>query len=80
MADDQGISIVAYEDRFAEDFARLNREWLDRFGLYEEADGKQLYAPRQAIIDTGGEIFVAMKAGAWWAPARASGCPRRCSR
>lgn len=63
MADDQGISIVSYEDRFADDFARLNREWLDRFGLYEETDGKQLYAPRQAIIDTGGEIFVAMKAG-----------------
>ncbi len=63
MADDQGISIVAYADRFADDFARLNREWLDRFGLYEEADGKQLYAPRQAIIDTGGEIFVAIKAG-----------------
>ena len=63
MPEAQGISIVAYEDRHADDFARLNREWLDRFGLYEEADGKQLYAPRPAIIDTGGEIFIALKAG-----------------
>ena len=63
MSDRQGISIEAYEDSFSDDFARLNREWLDHYGLYEEADGKQLYAPRQAIIDTGGEIFVAIKAG-----------------
>jgi len=57
------IAIVAYEDRFAGDFARLNREWLDGYGLYEEADAKQLYAPRKEIIDAGGEIFIAVKDG-----------------
>ncbi len=61
MSDDKNIAIVGYEDRFADDFARLNREWLDGSGLYEEADAKQLYSPRQVIIDTGGEIFVAVK-------------------
>lgn len=60
---DNNIVIVGYEERFAGDFARLNREWLDGFGLYEEADGKQLYSPRQEIIDTGGEIFLAVKDG-----------------
>jgi ribosomal protein S18 acetylase RimI-like enzyme len=53
------IEIVAYQDRHAEEFAKLNREWLDRFGLYEEADAKHLYFPRECILDTGGEIFIA---------------------
>src|SRR5579862_4496499 len=60
MENHENVRIVRYEDKHADDFARLNREWLDRFGLYEEADGKQLNAPRQAIIEAGGEIFVAV--------------------
>ena len=32
------IQIVAYQDWHADAFAKLNREWLDRFGLYEKAD------------------------------------------
>jgi len=60
MSDDN-IAIVGYEDRFADEFARLNREWLDGYGLYEEADGKQLYSPRQEIIAAGGEIFIAVE-------------------
>jgi N-acetylglutamate synthase-like GNAT family acetyltransferase len=63
MPDDRDITIVAYEDRHAGDFKRLNREWLDGFGLYEDADAKQLDAPREAIIATGGEIYVALKGG-----------------
>ena len=53
------FEIVAYHDRHADGFARLNREWLDSFGLYEEADGKHLYSPREYILDPGGEIFIA---------------------
>ncbi len=64
MNDTPDIAIVAYEDRFAGDFARLNREWLDGFGLYEEADEKHLYSPREAILDAGGEIFLAVKGSA----------------
>ncbi len=60
MPNERNIVIVAYSDRHAADFRRLNREWLDGFGLYEEADGKQLDAPRKAIIDTGGEIHIAL--------------------
>ena len=51
--------VVAYRDRHADAFARLNREWLDQFGIYEEADGKHLYSPREFILDRGGEIFIA---------------------
>ena len=57
------FEIVAYQDRHADDFARLNREWLDSFGLYEEADGKHLYSPREYILDPGGEIFIAEEDG-----------------
>jgi ribosomal protein S18 acetylase RimI-like enzyme len=53
------FEIVAYQDKHADDFARLNREWLDSFGLYEEPDGKHLYSPREYILDPGGEIFIA---------------------
>jgi len=63
MSNDINIDIVGFEDRHADDFARLNREWLDGHGLYEEADGKQLYSPRQEIIDAGGEIFIAVRDG-----------------
>lgn len=59
----QASEIVAYQDRHADEFARLNREWLDAFGLYEEADGKHLYSPRAYILDCGGEIFIAEKNG-----------------
>jgi GNAT superfamily N-acetyltransferase len=59
----QQPEIVAYQDRHAEAFARLNREWLDGFGLYEEPDGKHLYSPREYILDPGGEILIAEKNG-----------------
>ncbi len=55
----ENIKIVTYEDRFAADFARLNREWLEGFGLFEAADAKHLDHPRESIITPGGEIFVA---------------------
>jgi len=61
MAKDEPIVICNYDDKFAEDFARLNREWLDAFALYEDADGKQLYSPRETILERGGEIYIAVK-------------------
>lgn len=61
MSNDQPIFICNYEDKFAEDFARLNREWLDAFALYEDEDGTQLYSPRETILERGGEIYIAVK-------------------
>lgn len=56
---DNAIQIVAYRDVHATAFATLNREWLDAAGIYEEADGKHLYAPRANILAKGGEIYIA---------------------
>jgi putative acetyltransferase len=55
------LRIVLYEDRFAADFKRLNMEWLEGFALFEDADLKHLDHPRTAIVDRGGEIFVAIE-------------------
>lgn len=63
MMEQQHPEIVRYQDRHADAFARLNREWLDGFGLYEEADGKQLSSPRAYVLDCGGEILIAEKNG-----------------
>lgn len=53
------ISIIAYEHQYAADFKRLNLEWLDKYGLTEEADLKMLDNPEQEILATGGCIFLA---------------------
>lgn len=55
------IRIVPFEDRFASDFARLNRSWLVGYDLLEPADLKHLDTPRETIINPGGEIFVALE-------------------
>jgi putative acetyltransferase len=55
------MNIISYDERYAQDFARLNREWLEDFGLLEEADEKHLKAPRESIIDRGGQIFFAVE-------------------
>jgi len=55
------MKIILYEERYAPDFARLNREWLEGFGLLEDADTKYLDSPRKYIIDNGGQIFFAVE-------------------
>ncbi len=55
------MKVIPYEERYASDFIRLNREWLDGFGLLEDADAKHLNSPRESIIDHGGQIFFAVE-------------------
>ena len=55
------IKVIPYEERYAPDFIRLNREWLEGFGLLENADAKHLNSPRESIIDQGGQIFLPLK-------------------
>ena len=54
------IAIVRFDDRYADDFARLNRDWLKRYELLEDGDRKHLEHPRESILSTGGEIFLAL--------------------
>lgn len=54
------ILIVKYEDQYAEAFERLNRAWLERYGLFEEGDRQYLEHPQETILAHGGEIFFAL--------------------
>ena len=55
------IKVIPYRERYAADFTRLNRAWLEGFALIEDADEKHLKSPRESIIDAGGQIFFAVQ-------------------
>ena len=53
------ISIIDFEPKYAAAFRQLNLEWLEKYGLTEEADLIIINNPQKEIIDTGGCIFLA---------------------
>ena len=57
------INIIRYDDQHAIQFERLNREWLEGYGLIEEADTKHLISPYETIVAPGGQIFFAIDNG-----------------
>jgi N-acetylglutamate synthase-like GNAT family acetyltransferase len=57
------LEIKLWEERYSDDFAALNREWITRFFRLEPSDNKILANPKGEIIDKGGEIFLAVKNG-----------------
>lgn len=56
---DLSVGIIGYEHRYAEDFARLNYEWLEQYFTVEPHDREMLDHPYQYIIQTGGHILFA---------------------
>ena len=54
------ISLVSYQDKYWEDFKRLNLEWLEKYDLTEQYDLDILNDPQGSIIDKGGCIFIAL--------------------
>ena len=57
------VEVVAYRPEWREDFARLNREWLERYFSVEEFDERMFADPEALILAPGGGIFFA-RAGA----------------
>jgi len=57
------IEIVEFNDSFAEDFARLNYEWIEEFFAVEQHDREILDEPQKSVIDPGGQIFMAIVSG-----------------
>lgn len=53
------VEIIDYEDKYHDDFRKLNLEWLDKFNLTEEPDLIVLNDPRGSIINKGGYIWLA---------------------
>lgn len=57
------IEIVEFDHTFAEDFARLNYEWIEEFFAVEQHDREILDDPRTSVIEPGGQIFMAIVSG-----------------
>lgn len=53
------VKIHEFEDRFADDFASLNYEWISDMYEIEEHDREQLDNPEDYIISHGGQILTA---------------------
>jgi len=54
------VKIVPYNQKYKEDFKRLNIAWLQKYFSVEPADEKMLLSPEKEIIKNGGEIFFAL--------------------
>jgi GNAT superfamily N-acetyltransferase len=57
------IEIADYAPRWRGDFARLNREWLEEYFTLEPADEAVLEDPERTILQPGGAILFALRAG-----------------
>lgn len=58
------VEIVGFDPRYLPDFVRLNLAWIEEYFRVEAADRRALEHPQSEIIDPGGEIFFALRAGA----------------
>ena len=57
------VSIVEFDERFADAFADLNYEWIEQAYTVEEHDREILDHPVKQIIEPGGQIFFALVGG-----------------
>ena len=57
------VSIVEFDLRWREDFARLNLEWLRRWFVVEPVDAEVLGDPEGHILAAGGRVLFAIKDG-----------------
>lgn len=54
------VTITDYENKYANDFAKLNFEWLEKYFYIEEYDKKVLLNPQKYILDESGHILFAL--------------------
>lgn len=57
------VEVVDFEDKYAEAFCDLNKEWITTYFKLEESDLDILSNPRKYVIDNGGRIFVGLLNG-----------------
>jgi len=53
------ISIIPFKSQYAQDFARLNMQWLQKYFVVEPHDATLLASCEETIINKGGFIFFA---------------------
>lgn len=54
------MKIVSWQPEYAEEFKKMNRQWLEEFFWIEPHDEKVLGDPGKYIIQPGGRIFFAI--------------------
>ena len=57
------VVILGFQERYADDFGRLNYEWIEGSYGVEEHDHDILDHPFDAVIEQGGQIFFAVQGG-----------------
>jgi hypothetical protein len=57
--DATAIDILPFESKYRDDFKRLNVEWLERYSFVEPIGEEVLSDPEEAILESGGFIWVA---------------------
>lgn len=57
------VEIVDFSDEWADDFASLNYEWIEKYFAVEQHDRDILDDPYHAVIEPGGQIFMAIVSG-----------------
>lgn len=55
--------VISYQERFREDFARLNREWIETHFRLEAEDLKSFADPQGTFVASGGEVLFALVDG-----------------
>ena len=53
------VEIVHFEEKYTDDFYKLNRSWLEKYFYVEDLDHQILSAPQEYIVDKGGYILLA---------------------
>jgi GNAT superfamily N-acetyltransferase len=54
------VTIVAFDEQYASDFATLNFEWIDKYFHIEAYDREVLTNPKKYILNPGGHILFAV--------------------
>jgi GNAT superfamily N-acetyltransferase len=57
MRPSASVVVVPFRDDLTQHFAALNREWIERYFVLEEADVAVFKDPRSTIVEPGGQIF-----------------------
>lgn len=57
------VEIVEFAEEWAEDFASLNYEWIEKYFAVEKHDREILDDPQTYVIDPDGQIFMAIVSG-----------------
>lgn len=57
------IDVVEFSEEWAEDFASLNYEWIEKYFSVERHDREILDDPQRFVIESGGQVFMAVISG-----------------